>query len=133
MLPCPLCVLQRYAFLAIALFALLAAFTKGTAQKVNSLLALISTLAGAGVAGKHLYVLANPDFSCGMDPLETSLNKIFPAQILPTLFKADGLCETPYPPILGLDLPAWAAIAFVGFAIGLIVLLLQQFKQRPAS
>ena len=58
------------------------------------------------------------------------LNKIFLAKALPVLFKADGLCDTPYPPILGLSMPAWALIWFVIFALVLGVTFFAKKKAR---
>ena len=49
MLPCPLCVIQRYAFLFIAVFCLIGASAKR--PKPWAALALISSLAGLGVVG----------------------------------------------------------------------------------
>ena len=62
--------------------------------------------------------------SCGIDPLETSLNEVITARWFPALFQADGLCTTEYAPILGLSIPAWALFWFVVFALlsGLIAL-----------
>ncbi len=117
MLPCPLCVMQRYAFLAIALSCLITLSLPKGVQRAGFALGFLSAMTGVGVAGYHLWVLANPAVSCGIDPLETGLNKIFLANIFPTLFKADGLCDTPYPPIFGLSIPAWAMIWFVFFAL----------------
>lgn len=130
MLPCPLCVFQRYAFALIAVFCLIAAFTKGIAHKLMNGLALLSALVGLGVAGKHVWLLEHPALSCGIDPLETGLNSIFLAQWWPTMFKADGLCETPYPPTLGLSLPAWAGIFFILFSLTLLVLLVRKQKSQ---
>ena len=128
MLPCPLCVLQRYAFLAIAVFCLLALTLQGVGRRFVSALALLSAVFGIGVAGKHVWILINPELTCGIDPLETSLNRIFPAKILPTMFRADGICETPYPPLLGLSIPAWSAIWFGIFILMLIVVLVRNDK-----
>ena len=129
MLPCPLCVLQRYAFIGIALSCLIAASNSGTTRRVGIGLGLVSALSGIGVAGYHLYVLANPAMSCGIDPMETMVNKVFFSQWLPVLLKADGFCDTPYPPILGLSIPAWAMIWFVAIAFTLFTLLLQRQRQ----
>ncbi|MFZ6774905.1 disulfide bond formation protein B [Undibacterium sp. SXout7W] len=129
MLPCPLCVMQRYAFIGIALSCLISAGNSGTTRRISIALGLASALAGIGVASYHLYVLANPAMSCGIDPLETTVNKVFLAQWLPVLLKADGFCDTPYPPILGLSIPAWAMIWFVVIAITLFTLLLQRQRQ----
>jgi disulfide bond formation protein DsbB len=117
MLPCPLCILQRYGFAAIALISLITVTLPSVATRIGAALACIASLSGAGVAIRHLWVKAHPTVSCGIDPLETSLNKIAPAQWFPSLFQADGLCTTEYDPILGLSIPAWALIWFTIFAL----------------
>lgn len=120
MLPCPLCVLQRYAFAAVAIICLVAAGRRSAgAQRTGTGLAAVAALAGLGVAGYHLWIKANPTISCGIDPLETSLNTIPTARLLPFLFQADGLCTTEYAPILGLSIPQWSFIWFAIFAIAL--------------
>lgn len=124
MLPCPLCVLQRYAFLGIAIFSLVGAFTKK--PLIGTALALLSGLGGLGVVGKHLYVIANPGFSCGIDPLTTTLNKIPSATLLPWLFKADGWCEATTDTVLGLSVPQWSAIWFVALTLALVWLLIRR-------
>lgn len=117
MLPCPLCILQRYAFAAVALLCLLTLALPAAATRIGAGLACVASLAGAGIAIHHLWVKAHPSVSCGIDPLETSLNKIITAQWFPTLFQADGLCTTDYDPILGLSIPQWALAWFVVFAL----------------
>jgi disulfide bond formation protein DsbB len=124
MLPCPLCVLQRYAFLCIAIFSLVGAFTKKPV--IGTSLALLSGLGGLGVVGKHLYVIANPGFSCGIDPLTTSLNKIPTATLMPWLFKADGWCEATTDTVLGLSVPQWSAIWFAALTLALAWLLIRR-------
>ena len=117
MLPCPLCILQRYAFAAIALISIITLALPAAATRIGAAIACMASLSGAGIAIRHLWVKAHPTVSCGIDPLETSLNKILPAQWFPSLFQADGLCTTEYDPILGLSIPAWALIWFVIFAL----------------
>ena len=121
MLPCPLCVIQRYLFLGIALACLLGVFSGQ--QKMGAGLGLLGALGGMGVAGKHLYVLANPGLSCGIDPLQTSLNKIFTAEYLPFMFQADGLCEDALAPLFGLSIPQWSFLWFALLGIALIRIL----------
>lgn len=125
MLPCPLCVLQRYAFAATALLCLVTLILPSSWLRAGAGLAMLSSIAGAGVAIRHLWVKAHPTISCGIDPLETSLNKTFIADWFPVLFQADGLCTTEYDPILGLSIPQWALIWFVMFAVVLAVIVLR--------
>ena len=119
MLPCPLCIIQRYLFLAVGLICLITAFVPGSGAAIGAALGAVFALGGVGTAAWHIYIQANPEVSCGIDPLETSLNKIPPADWLPVLFKADGLCTTPYSPIFGLSIPQWSVIWFALFALTL--------------
>lgn len=119
MMPCPLCVIQRYLFLSIALFCLVGARQPKTAASLG----LLGALCGIGVAAKHMYVLAHPGFSCGIDPVETALNKIPTATALPWLFRADGLCENATDTLFGLTIPAWSAVWFAILAVSLVWVL----------
>jgi protein dithiol:quinone oxidoreductase len=118
--PCPLCVIQRYVYVLVALLALLFAILPRGASRFGAGLTGLAALGGAGVAGWHVWVKANPSVSCGIDPLETSLNRIPPAEWMPFLFKADGMCSTPYPPILGLDITQWSLLWFSVLALVLL-------------
>ena len=128
MLPCPLCVIQRYLFLAVGIAALAGAL-RGKIR-TGAGVALLAALGGLGVVGKHLYVLANPGFSCGIDPMETMLNKIPTATLLPWLFQADGLCENATDGILGLSIPQWSAVWFVLLALALVWVLVAGRRAR---
>ena len=119
MLPCPLCVIQRYAFAAVAIVCLVAAGLPPSGQRVGAGLGMLAALAGLGTAGWHLWIKAHPTVSCGIDPLETSLNTVPTARLLPFLFQADGLCTTEYAPIIGLSIPQWSLIWFAILAIAL--------------
>ncbi len=117
MLPCPLCILQRYAFMKVAVLCLIALALPTTGMRVVAGLGALASMGGAGIAIRHLWVKAHPTISCGIDPLETLLNKLPFAQWYPPLFEADGLCTTEYDPILGLSIPQWALVWFTLMAI----------------
>ncbi len=125
MLPCPLCILQRYAFAATALICVIALLLPAAWLRVGAALGALASLTGAGIAIRHLWVKAHPTISCGIDPLETSLNKVFIADWFPALFQADGLCTTEYDPILGLSIPQWALVWFAIFAATLALIALR--------
>jgi disulfide bond formation protein DsbB len=126
MMPCPLCIIQRYAFAAVAVICLIFAVLPRGVTRWGTNLGALAALGGAAVAGWHLWVKANPTVSCGIDPLETSLNKIPTAELLPFMFKADGLCITEYAPILGLSIPQWSLVWFAVFAVVLTWASLRQ-------
>ena len=133
MLPCPLCVVQRYVFAAIALICVILLVLPVGARKVGSWTGVFFALAGAGVALRHLWVKAHPALSCGIDPWEVALNKIFTAELLPVLFKADGMCSTEYEPILGLSIPQWSLVWFAVFALGFLAIALIHRKASERS
>lgn len=112
--PCPLCILQRYAFLLVALFSFAAALsTSGCRNAIWRAFALLSEIGGVVAAGRHVWVQSKPMFSCGFDALQPLVDALPPARWLPLVFKTSGLCETLYPPIIGLSLPTWSLVAFV--------------------
>lgn len=107
--PCPLCIFQRLAYIGIAIACLFAGLLKSW-QKFFHALALIFALFGLGVVLRHLWVIFHPGVSCGLDPLEVWINQWSIVQLFDWLFKADGLCSAPLPPILGLSVPVWSLI-----------------------
>lgn len=124
MAPCPLCVIQRYLFIAIAVACLAGALSNK--PKIGAGIGLLAALGGLGVAGKHLYLLANPGFSCGIDPVETALNKVFTAQLMPFMFESYGACENAGEVFIGLSIPQWAFVWFAIFGIALLWTLLRR-------
>lgn len=116
--PCPLCVIQRYAFLLAGLAAFAAALSRRSGPGLWG--ALGAALAGAWAAGEQLYVLAHPGTSCGIDPKETWLNALWTAKAAPWLFEARGLCEEAADRVAGLLIPQWAALAWAGLILALI-------------
>jgi disulfide bond formation protein DsbB len=119
--PCPLCILQRYGYLLIAVFALFgASATRWRTVIVAEIFVALSTLFGIAVAGRHVWLQSHPSFSCGFDKLQPIVDSLPPANWLPQIFKVAGLCETPYPPLLGLTLPQWSLIGFLLVLLALV-------------
>jgi disulfide bond formation protein DsbB len=113
MKPCPLCIIQRYAFAAIAVICIVFALLPAAALRFGATLASLAALAGACTASWHLWVIAHPGTSCGIDPLENALDRIPTAHLIPFLFSPDGACATVYSPIFGLSIPQWSLIWFL--------------------
>lgn len=112
--PCPLCILQRYALLLIALFAFIGvAMPTRRSITVCEVLVVLSAIGGIVAAARHVYILSNPAVSCGLDVLQPIVDGLPLAAIFPLGFQVDGFCSTPYPPVLGLSLAQWALVAFV--------------------
>ena len=123
--PCPLCVLQRIAYLGVLLTCLVAYFLKPL-RRLFHVLAICFSLAGFGVACRHLWVLWHPTVSCGLDPLEVWINQWPFVQLLDWLFKADGLCADPLPPVFGLSVPVWSFIWLAALSAVLVATFVRQ-------
>ncbi|WNW13624.1 disulfide bond formation protein B [Pseudomonas sp. DTU_2021_1001937_2_SI_NGA_ILE_001] len=129
--PCPLCILQRYALLFIALFAFIGAAMPG--RRSTTLfegLVVLSAIGGILAAGRHVWVLANPAVSCGIDELQPIVDGLPLASMFPLGFQVSGFCSTPYPPVLGLSLAQWALVAFVLTAM-LVPLGIIRNRRKP--
>lgn len=131
--PCPLCVIQRYAFSLIALCCIAALFFRKRLKLIAIATGAVSALFGGGVAAYHLWIKANPAMTCGIDPLETALNQFFLAHWLPSLFYADGLCTANHAPILGLHIPQWSLIWFVLLVSLLLLLFITALENNRRS
>lgn len=123
MMPCPLCVIQRYAFILLAIGCLIGMAGPALWRKIGCCIGLYSSLSGAGVALYQLYVIAHPEIKCGVDPIQTAVNNLPFASWLPTVFSAEGMCGTYYDPVMGLSIPQWALAWFILFTVVLLVVL----------
>jgi disulfide bond formation protein DsbB len=117
--PCPMCVLQRFALIAIGTTALVAAIhgPRGWGLKVYSALIVLFALAGSGVAIRHSYLQHFPPKveTCGAD-LGFLMGNFPLSQSLPKIFAGTGSCSAIDWKFLGLTIPEWTLVWFVTFA-----------------
>lgn len=128
--PCPMCIVQRYAMVLIAIVAGITAATnkKGLLITGSGLLVLLSGF-GAFVAVRQSWLQwYPPEFaSCGRDFY--GMIETFPLQrVIPMIFKGSGDCSKVDWTFLGGSIANWAFLFFV--AIGLIALTLMARQAR---
>jgi disulfide bond formation protein DsbB len=126
--PCPLCILQRYAFVAAGVVGLAAALhgPRGRAgQRTYAALLAVTALAGLGVAARQVWLQHNPPPVAECGPGLEYMLEAFPlTQLLPALFQGSGDCAKVVWTFLGLSIPEWSLACFLGLAgIGLLVFL----------
>ena len=126
--PCPMCVVQRYALVLVAVFTGLAALSRGRGfQVTGALLGLIMSVGGAYTAARQSWLQWNPPevVSCGRDIY--GMIETFPLQrALPMIFRGSGDCSKVDWTLLGLSIANWSFIAFTVFALLLLVLLFRR-------
>ncbi|MFV1972169.1 MAG: disulfide bond formation protein B [Thiohalobacterales bacterium] len=124
--PCPLCIFQRVAFLVTGLLFLAAAIqAPGLAgSRIYAVLISLAGLAGAGIAGRHVWLQHLPPGQvpeCG--PGLDYMLEVFPlADTLKMVFTGSGECADVSWIFLGLSMPAWALLNFLGLIVAGIVL-----------
>lgn len=119
--PCPLCVLQRVIFLAIAAVALAMTLfgVRRPAARIGAGLAVaLLALAGAGVAARQSWLqhFPPPIQECGAD-FYFLLDTTPLAQLLPALFSGTGDCSRRDWLFLHLSIAEWALAFFITIAI----------------
>jgi disulfide bond formation protein DsbB len=129
--PCPLCILQRYAFVGIALFALLGGLfnPRGMLLKLWSGLLGLSAIAGGGVSIRQSWLQHNPPevSTCGPD-LNYMISHFPLSDTLPKLFHGEGDCSKVDWSFIGLSMAEWALVCFVAI---LVVSAWQILRRRP--
>lgn len=126
--PCPMCIMQRYAFIAVALFALVGGLHNPgrTGTRVYAGLILVAALAGAGVAVRQSWIQIYPPevAECGPD-LEFMLGSFPLADALPMIFQGAGDCSKVDWSFLGLSIANWSLVMLTLIAIGAITLIVR--------
>ncbi len=122
--PCPLCITQRGFIMLTGVIALAACLHNPvkTGRYIYAVLMILAAGAGAGVAGRHVWIQNLPEDqvpSCGPG-LEYMFSNFPFMQALELLFMGDGNCADVVWTFLGLSIPGWTLVWFVVFiAIGL--------------
>ena len=132
--PCPLCIFQRIAYFVVGLLAAAAAaLMPRRSARVLGVLVLLSTLAGAGIAGRHVWLQMNPQsLSCGPG-LQTMLENFPLTEVLPKVFRGSGDCAEAGWTLLGLTIADWSLLWFVILsAATLVALFAPRFRPRPS-
>lgn len=131
--PCPLCILQRVAVIALgAVF--LAAWVHNphrTGQRLYALLIGLVAIAGGAVASRHVWLENLPEDripACG--PGLDYIMENFPlSRALELILRGSGECAEVAWRFLGLSIPGWTLVAFVAF-LGMAVLVFARTSGR---
>ena len=135
LVPCPMCIVQRYAFVLVALLAAIAATrTSPRAWVVLGVLIFLLSAFGAFVAARQSYLQWYPPevFTCGRDLY--GMIESFPLQrVVPMVFKGSGDCTAVDWTFLGGSIANWSFVAFVGMAIWMLLVLFTKLRAVAAA
>jgi disulfide bond formation protein DsbB len=121
LMPCPLCTFQRGAFILLGVIFLIGALHAPVGRggrRAYAMFALIAAGLGIAVAGRHVWLQHLPADqvpACGPDL--SFMMEAFPlADVLRKVFTGSGECAEVDWTFLGLSMPEWSLIWFVGLA-----------------
>ena len=119
--PCPLCIMQRIAVLLVGLVAFSGFIMASTAigEKVHATLMALAAVFGVFVAGRHVWIQNLPADqvpTCGPS-LEYMVGTLPWAEVLSIMLRGNGNCADAQWLFMGLSMPMWVLIWFVGFIL----------------
>ena len=122
--PCPMCILQRYAFIVVGVIALAAAIDNPAllGRRIYGGLLVVMAATGGGIAIRHVYLEHYPPkiFDCGAD-VGFMLESFPLTQALPMIFRGTGDCTKVVWRFLGLSIAEWSLICFAALIVAAIV------------
>ena len=129
--PCPMCIVQRYALVGVALWAALGGALRHKAlQLLFGLLVLATSGFGAFVAARQSWLQWYPPevVSCGRDFY--GMIETFPLKrALPMIFRGGGDCTKIDWTFLGGSIANWSFVCFCTLIVVSATLLLRQIRR----
>ena len=131
--PCPMCIVQRYALLLVAVVSGISAFAARRGLLLTgSAVTLLLAGFGAFVAARQSWLQWYPpeEASCGRDFY--GMIETFPLQrVIPMIFKGSGDCTKIDWTFLGLSIANWSFLCFTAIAVVMLGLLV--WRARPSA
>jgi disulfide bond formation protein DsbB len=133
--PCPMCIVQRYLMVLMALIAAVGTFIPaGRAQLVAVALTAALSAAGAFVAARQSWLQWFPPeaYSCGRDFY--GMIETFPLKrAIPMIFRGSGDCTKIDWTFMGLSIANWSFVAFLAMGLFCVGLLVSQWRLRQTT
>ena len=130
--PCPMCIVQRYALVLIAIVAgAISASGKKSLQITGVLLVLLFAGFGAFVAARQSFLQWYPPevATCGRDLY--GMIETFPLKrAIPMIFRGGGDCTVVDWTFLGGSIANWSFVCFAAIIVLALVFLARKFSRR---
>ncbi len=121
MAPCALCITQRVFIIVVGLLALVGAIQNPAplGRRIYAGLGLLAAIIGGAFSSRHIWLQSLPEDlvpACG--PSLDYLLETFPLrEALEVLLRGDGNCAEVSWTLLGISIPGWTLVAFIGLAL----------------
>ena len=134
LVPCALCMTQRVFIIAVGVVALAAWISKASSSKTYPIVGMVLAVIGSGFSIRHIWLQNLPEDlapACG-PTLGYLLENVPFVEALAVLLQGDGNCAESVWSFLGLTIPSWTLLAFIGLLVlnGFILFLSITRKQQ---
>ncbi len=126
--PCYLCMMQRAFIIAIGFICIIAMVhnPRQFGQRIYASLSISMVIIGGFFSAKQLWLQSLPEGqvpTCGI-PVDYLFDNFTLTEVVSMLLKGDGNCAQVQWQLLGLSMPAWVMLSFIGFGtLGILQLL----------
>ncbi len=132
--PCPLCMLQRIAFMAFGAIALVAALhgPRRAGAWVYGVLLVLAAGTGGAIAGRHVWLQSLPKHmvpECGPG-LDFILERFPLGKAMDLILRGSGECAEKGWSFLGLTIAGWSLVWFVLLGLGAAVVTWYAVRRR---
>ena len=131
--PCPMCIVQRYALVLVAILAAIGAATGRVRGMLFTSVVLAIILAGLGAftAARQSWLQWYPpeSASCGRDIY--GMIETFPLQrAIPMIFRGSGDCTKVDWTFLGGSIANWSFVWFAAVIVVMLAMMVRQLRRR---
>lgn len=125
LMPCNLCILQRIVFVGIGFWYLIACLkpVQFWGRKLLGFVTLLTTACGIAISGRHVWMQGLPPElvpDCGPS-IEMMMETSPLWDVLKNILSASGNCADIQWEFIGLSMPTWTLISFIGLFIYTII------------
>ncbi|MGH8436387.1 MAG: disulfide bond formation protein B [Pseudomonas sp.] len=128
--PCPLCIVQRVCVIVFGVICLIAALhgPERTGQRVYSVLALLSVLAGAATAGRQVWLQSVPaeELPACLPSLDYMMEALPFQDMVRLVLHGTADCAEVSWTLFGMSIPEWSLLAFAGMFLFALFQLLRR-------
>lgn len=133
--PCALCMTQRVFIIAIGVTTFLAWWHKpqNLGIRIYTALAIILAIIGGGFSSRHIWLQHLPEElvpTCGPS-LGYLIETVPLVEALSLLLQGDGNCAEVSWTFLGLTIPGWTLVCFIGFFLINTFIFYKSFSYKP--
>jgi disulfide bond formation protein DsbB len=133
LIPCALCMTQRVFVIAVGVVALLAWLHQPSAKglRIYASIGMLMAIIGGAFSSRHIWLQSLPeDLAPACGPSLSYLMETVPfLEALKVLLQGDGNCAESVWSFLGLTIPGWTLVAFIGLFLTNVAIFYKSLRQ----